>query len=146
MLSKRLELPPLLTELIVSDRWRHPGDESLVTVIPFLGEPVNFLTSPVGGELFTPFLEDAGIAATFHLYRGSAAEDARALPWLDADLAVVIASSRFPGDDVAIALDYRTGCSEPRVVSSDWSDGHSCRWRAVAPDFAAFAERLGLTG
>ena len=35
------------------------------------------------------------------------------------DLAVLIAVNRRPGDDVAIALDYRSSAEDPAVVASD---------------------------
>ena len=115
-------------------------------VIPFLREPVDFLATPLGPKIFRPFMTDPGVAATFHFYRGEEAEPARDLPWLDVNLAILIAASRIPGDDVAIALDYRVERSAPRVVASDWSDGRSCQWRPVAPSFRVFAALLGLTG
>ncbi|WP_433469809.1 S1 RNA-binding domain-containing protein [Spirillospora sp. CA-128828] len=84
-------------------------------------------------------------AELFRQARGSQATDLVELPWLDADLAVLIGVNRNPGDDVAIALDYRTGSDEPRVVASDWwTDPHRCAWRVVAPTFSAFAAALGL--
>ena len=58
--------------------------------------------------------------------------------------------NRRPGDDVAIALDYRTSPSDPRVVGSDaWTSQHETGqiqyvWREVAPAFSVFAEALGL--
>ena len=71
-------------------------------------------------------------------------------PWLDVEQALNIAVNRRPGDDVAIALDYRTGLSDPRVVGSDaWTGQHETGqfryvWREVAPAFSVFAEALGL--
>ncbi|MFG2565211.1 hypothetical protein ACGFR6_07180 [Streptomyces sp. NPDC048567] len=59
--------------------------------------------------------------------------------------AVLIATTRNPGDDGALALDYRTGPSDPRVVGGDfWADAALCRWRAVAPSFSGFVASLGL--
>ena len=44
----------------------------------------------------------------------------------------------------ALALDYRTDLSGPRVVGSDfWTDPRQCEWRLVAPTFSAFADALG---
>jgi hypothetical protein len=52
-----------------------------------------------------------------------------------------------PGDDVAIALDYRGDPSGPCVVASDlWTDPRQCAWRIVAPTFGAFAAALGVFG
>jgi hypothetical protein len=81
----------------------------------------------------------------YHEARGSKNAEPICLPWLDVELAVFVAVNRFPGDDLAIALDYRTKASEPRVVANDWvqSEG-GCIWREVAPSFSEFVRLLGL--
>jgi hypothetical protein len=67
------------------------------------------------------------------------------LPWLDVELAFLVAVNRMPGDDVAIALDYRGDPSDPRVVASDfWTEPRQCAWRIVAPALSVFADALGL--
>jgi hypothetical protein len=94
-------------------------------------------------------LLDSGRSALFHVVRGSVVGPGD-LPWLDVEQAVNIAVNKRPGDDVAIALDYRTDPSDPRVVGSDaWTGHHETGrfqyvWREVAPSFSAFAEALGL--
>ena len=55
-----------------------------------------------------------------------------------------MAVNRWPGDDVGIALDYRTGFDDHRVVAGDWGSGNSCKWRGVAPTFSAIVRLLGL--
>lgn len=53
--------------------------------------------------------------------------------------------NRHAGDDVALALDYRTDPSDPRVVGSDFrTNPRQCEWRLVTPTFSAFAHALGL--
>ncbi len=65
------------------------------------------------------------------------------LPFLDADLFLFLAINVLPGDDSAVALDYRTGLKAPRVVASDWTGpGATCQWKVVAPDFESFAQRF----
>ncbi len=65
------------------------------------------------------------------------------MPWLDADKAVFITVCRFSGDDLAIALDFRTGPDDPHVVASEWLPGlEGCIWREVAGTFSEFARRL----
>jgi hypothetical protein len=60
----------------------------------------------------------------------------RGLTWLDVDQTVLIAVNEYPGDDVALALDYRTDTANPRVVASDiWTDTTQYSWRIVTPTF-----------
>jgi hypothetical protein len=53
--------------------------------------------------------------------------------------------NRHLGDDVAVALDFRTSSADPRVVASDWSDADACcQWREVSSTFSGFVASLGL--
>jgi hypothetical protein len=150
-----LALPQLLADLLDSGRWRHPGDDVLRAVVPWFEDPLVFLHSPGAMHRASWFLYEDGTAddprgsALFHVVRGSVAGPSD-LPWLDIEQAFDIAVNKRPGDDVSIALDYRTDPSDPRVVGSDaWTDQHQTGrfqyvWREVAPTFSAFAEALGL--
>jgi hypothetical protein len=141
----RLQLPALLVELLQQGRWRHPGDEALRCLIPFLREPVNFLSSveAMRRESMVTLADDPGLAKVFHLGRGSCSDKPVCLPLLDVELSVLVAVNRIPGDDLAIALDYRTGDSDPRVVANDWDEGPGgCEWREVAPTFSQFVRML----
>jgi hypothetical protein len=128
-------LPPLLVDRLEQGRWRHPGDETLQRLIPFLREPVDFLTT-VEALRF----ESSGLLADepttdtfFHEARGSKSAEPICLPWLDVEKAVFIAVNRFPGDDLGVALDYRGGEVHPRIVANDWHNGSGgCIWREVA--------------
>ena len=86
-------------------------------------------------------------SALSHVVRGSVAGPSN-LPWLDVEQAFNIAVNSRPGDDVAIALDYRTDPSDPRVIGSDvWTGRHQTGliqyvWREVAPAFSAVAGSL----
>jgi hypothetical protein len=150
-----LALPQLLVSLLDSGRWRHPGDDVLRAVVPWFEDPLDFLHSPGEMRRESYFLYEDGSAdrrrdsAFFHVVRGSVTGPSD-LPWLDVEQAFNIAVNRRLGDDVAIALDYRTDLSDPRVVGSDaWTSQHQTgraqyAWRQVAPAFSAFAEALGL--
>src|SRR5262249_60155296 len=88
--------------------------------------------------------DDERASRIFHVTRGSVAGPIR-LPWLDAELAVLIAVNRHAGGDVAIALDYRNDARDPAVVASDawtWTYPSAYLWRPVAPTFEAFAAML----
>ena len=146
MTSKReesqLPLPPLLSQLIASDRWRHPSDATMLAAVPFLREPVDFLLT----EAHMRF-ESQGQCVdvpNFREYRGSASE-ARPLPWIDADLALMIAVNRVAGADLGIALDYRTSFTDPRVVASDWWTGDgTLHWHEAFSTFSAFVAAIRL--
>lgn len=143
-----LPLPGLLIDLLAAGRWRHPGDDVVRKVIPWFESPLVFLTS-VGqmrweSQSLDLFADESRGSELFREVRGSVA-GAVELPWLDVELAFFVAVNRMPGDDVAIALDYRSDPSDPRVVASDfWTQPEQCAWRIVAPALSAFAEALGL--
>lgn len=148
-LVRGLALPDRLMALIDSGRWRHPGDAVLADVIPWFASPLDFLSTPEGMERESgsmDMLADTdSLSAFFREARGSRAPVPLELPWLDVEQAVLIAVNLIPGDDVALALDYRSDPTDPRVVGSDfWTDPRACQWRLVAPAFSSFAARLGL--
>jgi hypothetical protein len=150
-----LILPRLLVSLLDGGRWRHPGDDVLGAVVPWFEDPLDFLRSPGEMRRESYWLYEDGSAddrrgsELFHVVRGSVAGPSD-LPWLDVEQAFNIAVNKRPGDDVAIALDYRTDPSDPRVVGSDaWTGQRQTGrvqyvWRQVAPTFSGFAEALGL--
>ena len=142
-----LQLPPPLVELLQQGRWRHPGDEVVRQLLLFVGEPVDFLgdVEAMRRESRGLLADDWDSAKWFHEARGSKTSEPICLPWLDVELAVFIAVNRVPGDDLGIALDYRTGSDDPRIVASDWGQGaNGCLWREVAPTFSQFVRMLGL--
>jgi len=140
--ESQLPLPPLLRDLIASERWRQPADDVIFAAVPYLREPVDLLLS----EAVMRF-ESQGQCVGFPHFREyrSSESEAQPLPWLDADLALFIAVNRQSGADVGIALDYRTSSTDPRVVASDWWSGDStCYWKEVASTFSEFVSRLRL--
>ncbi|HEX8833069.1 MAG TPA: hypothetical protein VF719_02650, partial [Abditibacteriaceae bacterium] len=142
-----LLLPPLLLELVQSGRWRQPTDEKIQSLIPFLREPVDFTRfgfEETWGYSQLHLVDDPRFSSFFQEYRGSAGIE-RELPWLDAEKAVFIAVNREIGDDIGIALDYRTNASDPRVVASDWgAEYRRCDWRLVDERFSDFVRRIDL--
>jgi hypothetical protein len=140
-------LPAQLTSLLDCGLWRHPGDAAMAELIPWFEDPLVFLTSSEmesESHSMDMFADDPSYAF-FRETRGSRTDAPVELPWLDVELSVLIAVNRRPGDDVALALDYRTDPSDPRVVGSDfWTNPRLCQWRIVAPSFSAFATSLGL--
>ena len=150
-----LVLPDLLTSMLQDGRWRHPGDRVLAAFLPWFEDPLDFVTTVDGmrGETANLVRLAAHDAETFRIRRGARAAGAartRAaeavdLPWLDVDRAVVIAVNRRAGDDVLLALDYRTGTAEPRVVAADvWTHPGGYEWRVVAASFADVVDALGV--
>ncbi|MER5431186.1 hypothetical protein [Streptomyces sp. NPDC002588] len=143
-----LTLPAQLMSLLDQGRWRNPGDAEMARLIPWFESPIDFLTSTdqmerESGSLDT--FDDDRYAAFLHVARGSGQETPVELPWLDVEKAFFIAVNRIVGDDVALALDYRTNPVDPRVVGSDvWTAPVSYKWRIVAPTFSAFVAALGL--
>jgi hypothetical protein len=143
-------LPALLLELLADRRWQHPGDTVLHAIMPWFEEPVDFLTDVDRIRRESRSLDfltaDTATAELFRHASGRRSTGPVDLPWLDIDLAVLIAVNRIPGDDVAIALDYRSSPTDPQVVASDvWTDPHGCSWRVIAPTFSAFTAAITST-
>lgn len=135
-----LALPKTLRRLISSGRWAHPGDEQLGRVIPELRDPVDFLSEAQICPL--AWRTEHWPSADLRLFKLEA--DSPELPWLDPNKALVLAFNRFPGDDVALVLDFRASAEQPRVVVSHWEDGSGCSWVEVSESFDALAALLGL--
>ncbi|MDN3029485.1 hypothetical protein [Streptomyces sp. S.PB5] len=144
-----LVLPARLSALMREGRWRHPGDAELTKLIPWFEDPLDFLTSAEQmrreSRSLDRLADDPRLRELFRTVRGSSCPAAVDLPWLDTEQAILIAVNRRAGDDVALALDYRAGAVDPRVVGSDcWTSSRECAWRVVAPAFSSFADALGL--
>ena len=117
--------------------------------MPWFGDPLDFLTDvhqmSRESRSLDLFTDDEASSRLFRAIRGSVVAGPVELPWLDVELAVLIAINRIPGDDVAIALDYRSDETNPRVVASDfWTDPKQSAWRIVTPTFSGFASTLNL--
>jgi hypothetical protein len=143
-----LPVPELLSALSRDGQWVHPGDARLREVIPFLVDPVVFLSTPeeMSRESSGRLADDSRLSPVYHMARGSRATEPIELPWLDVERSFLIAVNRWPGDDTAIALDYRTDVLDPRVVAGDWESGRGCVWREVSPTFSTFVRLLGAGG
>lgn len=144
-----LVVPPLLLPLLRDGRWRHPGETILARTMPWFEDPLHFLTSVEAmareSHSLASLTEDAASAQLFRQARGTERPEPIDLPWLDVDMAFLIAVNERPGDDVAIALDYRTDPTDPRVLASDfWTEPGPCSWREVAPAFSALVVAFDL--
>ena len=139
-------LPKLLVAMIQDGTWVHPAEDRLHELIPFLVDPVVFLVTceAMVHESSGRLADNRRDSRIFHIVSGRKVKAPVELPWLDADRSVFIAVNRWPGDDVGIALDYRTDAGDPRVVASDWGSGQGCIWREVVPTFSSFVRLLGL--
>lgn len=144
-LRQKLPLPQMLIKMIESGRWAHPGDDVMLARIPFIRAPLVFLDSKdnmlfESGPLMGPNeIEYEG----FSEYRGSVL-GLRDLSWIDVEQTIFIICNKWPGDDVGIALDYRTRINSPRVVGGDWHSGKGCIYHEISSSFDAFVELIGL--
>jgi len=128
-------------------RWRHPGNEALAKAVPFLPEPVEFLlTKDAMWEASRGESRDTPVWNNlFHLYRGRH-DGHRPLPWIDKELVLVLAINREDAPrDCSIALDFRTGFDNPRVVASHWpADDNTHHWREAFRCFSDFVDAIRL--
>ena len=144
-----LVVPDLLLALLREGRWNHPGEPAVARVMPWFRDPLDFLGSTQQMERESQSLDrlilDDEMAALFRFARKSAAIGSVELPWLDVDRAFFIAMAKYAGDDTAVALDYRTSSSDPRVIASDvWTNSAPYAWRTVTDTFSEFVAQLRL--
>jgi hypothetical protein len=148
-----LPLPSLLAKMLTQDRWRQPPDDVIRKLVPFISEPLNFLLSEsdIRRESLSlgRLAKESHLSIAFRIYYG-ATMTPKCLPWLDAGHALIIAVNRLAGEDVAIALDYRSDYEHPIVVASAWTEPSGSmhpsltEWREVAPSFEAFVASIGF--
>ena len=137
-------LPPLLIDLIRTGRWIHPGDDLMLAKVPFIHEPMELFGSdykPIVSISMMGLYENKN--ELFPEYRGSLFPE-RVLPWIDFELALFLMANKYPGDDVGIALDYRTGPDSPRVIGTDWHTAGDSGYRIICETFDEFVELLDL--
>jgi hypothetical protein len=146
-----LPLPNLLVEMLGDGRWRHPGEQAVQQVMPWVYEELEFMpieTMRRETAGLARVIEEDELAGIFWVARGSAQVELVELPWLDIEAAVIIAMARY-SDCIQVVLDYRTSAEEPRVVAygEEWIDLHqgntwTLGWRVVAPAFSSFVAAL----
>ena len=144
-----LVVPQLLLDLLGEGRWQHPGETVLTRTMPWFEDRLHFLASVEARARESSSLdlltEDNASSLLFRQARGSEQAEPVDLPWLDIDTALLVAVNERPGDDVAMALDYRTDPTDPRVLASDfWTEPGPCSWREVAPTFSALVVAFDL--
>ena len=109
------------------ERLGHRGEAALEALLPWFEDPLVFLRTAGAMESESASLDadadDDWASRYFHVTRGTGHR--LGPPWLDARLALLIAVNRTPGDDVAIALDYRGENGSPMVVASGRSSERS---------------------
>ncbi len=140
-----LHVPRLLLLLIETERWTHPGDDVIKEMIPFLDEPIDFLTlDQMEFESSGHLADNPDSSSVFHEMRGSETVHVPDLPWRDVSKSFFVAVNRNIGDDLGLALDFRDSDeTDPRVIANDWGEG-GCKWREVSPAFSDFVARIGL--
>jgi hypothetical protein len=110
--------------------------------MPYMTDPLVFPASLdiMEGQSRIAIADDG---EPLRIHRGSTWPDESDLPWLDIERAFVVAFNQIPGDDVAVALDYRADPISPRVVASEWTNDR-CSWRLVTADLDEFVRELAM--
>jgi hypothetical protein len=79
-----LPLPLLLVQLIENGHWSHPGDEILLTIMPFLDGPVDFLSiESMRRESRFSLAKNPETSDLFRMAPGRNSAKPVDLPWLD---------------------------------------------------------------
>ena len=115
--------------------------------MPWFEDPLTFMADlrdmRFQNNALDSISDDRSINGLFRMDRSSRLDHPLELPWLDVDKAVLIAVNERAGDDVALALDYRTDTADPRIVASDiWTDPTQYCWRIVRPTFTGLLAAL----
>ena len=145
-----MRFPPAFIELWLAGKWQQPDEDLIRSLIPWLQGPIEFIEVMhwMVGENREPLADYPDDTRMFREYRGSISPDKTDLPWLDVEKSLFIAVNRIHGDDLAIALDFRSSMENPRVVASYWcgeyKDCH-VEWRLVTETFSEFLTRLNMT-
>lgn len=144
-----LRFPPAFVKLWTDGQWQQPDDGLIQSLIPWLQGPIELMEMMqwIVTENQGVFADNPDDAKLMHEYRGSVSSEKPDLPWLDVEKALVIAVNREPGDDLAIALDFRTSADDPRVVASYWCcdrDIYYAKWRMVTSTLSEFLIRLQM--
>jgi hypothetical protein len=155
-----LPVPTLLAAAMASGQWptgRVPPAR-LRSDSPFL-DGMHFEFAQSVPELFDNKIastrqllglaDSSQAAAEMRLGRSNACSRPLDLPWLDVEKVIVIGGGADYGDDLWVALDYRTDAGDPRVVANEYvrvddTRRPECFWREIAPTFSEFCARLGL--
>ena len=140
-------IPQTLLKLIEDGTWVQPSDEKIEQIAPcFRGEELDFCLTKesiihnsnhelVNGEVIDNY---------FREYTGSKHNPENSSKWRDVEKSIVIAVNRHPGDDIAIALDYRQSKDDPKVIGSDWTDDENgIQWKIISNTMTQFLEKLG---
>jgi hypothetical protein len=142
-----LPYPKVFLELWNAGKWGQPDEGLLKGFIPWMQGPIEFienmrwLTSE--NRIFAePYLE---LYEQFSEYQGSQSKNKPDLPWIDREKAIIFGVNRIHGDDLAIAMDYRSSLDDPRVVGTYWNqDRFKIEWRMVSDSFNHFVEQLRI--
>ncbi len=145
-----MRFPPAFVELWSAGKWQQPDEVLIQSLIPWLQGPIEFIEVMrwMVMENSASLVDSPHFARGFREYRGSISPDKTDLPWLDVEKSLFIAVNRIPGDDLAIALDFRSSTENPRVVASYWCDepgDYHVEWRLVTETFSEFLTRLNMT-
>lgn len=141
------KLPPLLVKLIEDGKWTTEKGIKGKILTEMLDTPAKLpkgfaMCVPEGmsqlvGDEFDWMAKADGLASST---RADQIIDDFSL--LDIDKAVLIAMEWM--DEYYICLDYRDISTKPRVVISVQDAKGTITWHIIAPDFEAFARKIGL--
>lgn len=144
-----MRFPQAFVELWLAGKWEQPNESLIQLLIPWLQGPVEFIEVMhwLVTENRASLVDYPDEAEIFREYRGSISPDKTDLPWLDVEKSLFIAVNRIHGDDLGIALDFRTSLDNPRVVASYWcgeQEDYHVEWRLVTEAFSEFLTRLNM--
>ena len=160
-----MEFPLIFKELWSDGRWKQPREGALERLVPWLQGPILFLetVSSLECENSAELATNEFFSWMLREYSSQHTEEIRPLPWLDVEQSLLFGVNLIHGDDLGLALDFRTSPEDPRVVATYWEDEtqdcpynttpegmsdlkphHRAKWRVVMDSFNEFIHHLEL--
>jgi hypothetical protein len=134
-MSSQGKLPRVLAQVLRTSEWKDPGPDGLRSALGGVEEESELELSPSleAMQRLSRALDEGGYVddPEFCMVRDRSdqvSEDDPRLVWSDA---VFIAASKYPGDDVFVAVDASTPERARTVLFFDWTREAPNRWTAV---------------
>lgn len=149
------KIPKFLLDAMADPRWPHgriSGSRFQQMAPGLAGIDFELISTPeqliqnglADTKTLIRFEESAKTREFLALAAGTKCAHKVELPTLDVEQILVIGGGADWGDDFWMALDFRSGRSNPQVVCNQFANG-SCQWLVIARSFSEFCRAIGIS-